>query len=214
MARNLRTNRNLSLHYSSSYTASTTFRQFRENTQVIRELPVFSCRDGLVVEYLNSCLRVINDALEDHPRTLAIRVDLRFPRYLNDLPRNAISEFMDSFKVRIKRDRRRAAREQGYAKPCKVRYIWVRERDRAEQDHFHVLLLLNQDAYPSLGRFKSDRINLANRIKSSWAAASLAPIPALRSPASPDGKGLWWAACDRLMHMRTLRRVDRCRVLA
>lgn len=170
MARKLKTNRNLSLHYASSYTACTTLRQFGENTQVIRELPVFSCRDGLMAEHLNTCLRVINDALEDHPRTLAVRVDLRVPSGLYELPLNAISDFMEYFKARIKRDRRRAARE-GYAKPCKVRYIWVRERDSARHDHFHVFLLLNQDAYPSLGRFKSDRTNLANRIKSSWAAA-------------------------------------------
>ena len=157
----------------SIYTASTTFWQEwdRYNTQVVRDLPVFCSKEGLYHEHLSACLRVINDALEDHPRTLAIRVDLRLPGFMDRLPYDAISHFMDTFKDKVKQDRRRAARVQGYSKPCKVRYIWVRERDKAQSDHFHVLLLLNQDAYPSLGSFNSERQNLAKRIKESWALA-------------------------------------------
>ena len=159
----------------SIYRASTTFWQEwgRYNTQVVRDLPVFCGKYGLYHEHLNACLRVINDALEDHPRTLAIRVDLRAPSGIRQLPEKAISNFIDTFKgkVKAKQDRRRATQERRYPKPCKVRYIWVRERDTALHDHFHVLLLLNQDAYPSLGSFNSGKQNLANRIKDSWAHA-------------------------------------------
>lgn len=171
MTRKLNTNRNLTLFSDSIYTASTTYKADGYNNQVIRDLPVFCSHTGLLEEHLNSCLRVVNDALEDHPRTLAIRVDLRVPNGVSRLPDQAISHFMDTFKDKIKRDRRRAARVQQYAKPCKVRYLWVRERDTAQHDHFHVLLLLNQDAYPSLGQFKSDHENLAKRIDDSWAMA-------------------------------------------
>ncbi len=157
----------------SIYTASTTFWQEwdRYNTQVVRDLPVFCGKEGLYHEHLNACLRVINDALEDHTRTLAIRVDLRAPGFMGQLPDAAISHFIDTFKDKVKQDRRKAARVSEYPKPCKVRYIWVRERDKAQNDHFHVLLLLNQDVYPSLGWFNSERQNLANRIKESWALA-------------------------------------------
>ena len=155
----------------SIYTASTTLKLYADNTQVVRNLPVFCSNEGLYSEHLNACLRVINDALEDHPRTLAIRVDLRAPGWMLQVPQNVISHFIETFKDKIKQDRLKAAHVQRYPKPCKVRYIWVRERETALHDHFHVLLLLSQDVYPSLGWFNSEHPNLSNRIKDSWAVA-------------------------------------------
>ena len=180
-------NKNLTLYFDSSYTAYTAYSGEGYSSQIIRRLPVFQYDEeaddlavkrrgwevdkGLFAERLDACLHVINDALEDHPRTLAIRVDLRVPRGVNHLPDDAISHFMDAFKDKIKQDRRRAARESESPKPCKVRYIWARERGRSRHDHFHVLLLLNYDAYSSLGRYNSKRSNIAKRIKESWALA-------------------------------------------
>jgi len=189
-------NKNLTLYFDPSYTAYTAYSGHGYGSQIIRRLPVFQYDEeeddlavkrrgwevekGLFAERLDTCLHVINDALEDHPRTLAIRVDLRVPRGVSHLPDDAISHFMDAFKDKIKQDRRRAAREQRYSKPCKVRYIWVRERGRSRHDHFHVLLLLNHDAYPSLGIFNSKRLNIAKRIKESWALALGIDIADLR----------------------------------
>lgn len=186
-------NKNLTLYFDSTYTGYTAYRDDGYDSLIKRKLPVFQYYEdeeyedddkietdkkeskplekGLFIEHLDSCLHVINDALEDHPRTLAIRVDLRLPGWMRQLPDNAISHFIETFKDKIKRDRRRAAQEQEYPKPCTVRYIWSRERNTVKHDHFHVLLLLNQDAYPSLGRFKSKRQNIAKRIKESWALA-------------------------------------------
>lgn len=182
-----KTNKNLTLYFDSTYTEYTTDRDEGYDSKIKRKLPIFqyyeednktaakkkgkNIEKGLFVEHLDSCLDVINDALENHPRTLAIRVDLRLPGWMDQLPDNAISRFIETFKDKIRRDRRRAAQEQRYPKPCNVRYIWVRERSTTLNDHFHVLLLLNKDAYPSLGRFNSKQPNIANRIKESWALA-------------------------------------------
>ena len=44
-------------------------------------------------------------------------------------------------------------------------------RSQADRQHYHLLILLNRDAYYSIGRLGSERVNMISRIEESWARA-------------------------------------------
>jgi hypothetical protein len=72
------------------------------------------------------------DVLEQHSQILIVRFDLHVPQYTED---NAqISEFMAKLNYWIK---------SHYKGVNEVRYVWVREHEKAKQQHYHVVLMLN-----------------------------------------------------------------------
>lgn len=100
----------------------------------------------------------------------AFRVDLRLPRGI-ELPDYAytnqvISEFFESFTKKIHYDQERVRQRDGYARGCKVRYAWSREVPGGGRPHYHVLILLNRDAYYTVGRLRSARANMISRMGS------------------------------------------------
>lgn len=140
-----------------------------------RGMRVNQSRGPLIVEYLDRLSETIQRALEDHPRLLAIRFDLRFPHKENPClagQENAILQrFFESMREKIKHDRQRARAENPYAHDSTLRYAWAREQDSSRSPHYHCLLLLNRDAYYVLGDIRSSLENLANRIAAAWASA-------------------------------------------
>ncbi len=142
----------------------------------------------LSTEYLLNIEKTLNKAIDSHPRTLAIRVDLRFPSsalYNDDMPymyRNddaVITRFIQAIKARLDADIKKKKRERNRVHDCQLRYVWVREQDSAPLQHYHVLLLLNADTYNCLGSFQATSGNLASRIKASWASALGIPVEEL-----------------------------------
>jgi len=130
--------------------------------------------------YLNRIDRTISNALNEHPRTLAVRVDLHLPLSSNDefdrdIPclhydkSRLISRFIDAFKAKVKADLKRKHRAGKRVHPCSPRYVWCRERNRSDNDHFHILILLNKDTYHCLGDYQRDG-NLASMIIGAWAS--------------------------------------------
>lgn len=152
-------NRNQTLMYGSTY----------------QGLPVMTVHGPFVTEYLEALHRTLCKSLQDHPRTCAIRFDLRFPQgYFasDELTTNlVISRFVASLKEKIEHDRRRALQLNRYAHQTRVRYVWAREVGVDGRVHYHFALLLNGDAYFTLGRFDSEHDNLFKRITSAWASA-------------------------------------------
>lgn len=150
-------NSNLHLHYEDTFRGS----------------PVMASHAPFITEYLERLLKTTQLALSDHRQVFAIRFDLRFPD--DDLPAESgnaiISRFVDSLTVRIQLARKRSARLNGYAHQTSVRWCWVREIGQEGRPHFHFVLLLNQDAYHTVGRFQSTRENLYGRIQAAWASA-------------------------------------------
>lgn len=155
----LRANTNLTLYTDSSYEG----------------LPVITGRGPLIKEYLSKLYETIRRALEHHPRSFAVRFDLRYP--VNIPPEacgvssDVISRFITSLKEKIQYDRYRAGKLNGTAHQSAVRYVWAKEYGEDRRPHYHVLLLLNRDAYHTLGRFKSDHENMASRIEGAWQRA-------------------------------------------
>jgi len=143
----------------------------------------------LVNEYLERIDQVIDNAVDEHRRTYALRVELKFPVDFESGRFDEISRFFESLKAKIEADRERKLRADKRAHPCRVRYIWVRERDTGLHDHFHVCLFLNHDAYFTVGNFRrtsaadpcaaSDMTkmrNLMTRLQESWASALGVPV--------------------------------------
>lgn len=151
-------NNNLILHYAD------TFEGF----------PLMSDKGPFIREYLSALKHTIELAIAEYPRILAFRVDLRLPQGI-ELPDYAytnqvISKFFESFTKKIQYHQERVG-ERGYARGCKVRYVWSREIGQGGKQHYHLLILLNRDAYYTVGRLGSERVNMISRIEESWAGA-------------------------------------------
>lgn len=138
--------------------------------------PVIQNHGPLNERYLDQIERTIEKAVQCHPRTMAVRVDLRFPVCAARADDAVISRFVDSLKAQIKADLKTKGRAGKRVHPCHLRYIWVREQDSGAHQHYHVLLLLNRDTYHCLGRYDADGGNLAYRIRSAWASAIDVPL--------------------------------------
>lgn len=145
-----------------------------------RGYKVISSRGHLVSEYLESSYRVIENALSEHPRTFAFRVDLRIPEG-TDPHVDLVTRFIESFKAKIRHDRRMASERLNRAHQTSIRYIWCRERNRSMHEHFHIAILLNKDAYHTLGFYGSSQSNLASKVIEAWASALGADPEAIRN---------------------------------
>ena len=151
-------NTNLHLHYGE------TFEGFPSQAEV----------GPFALEYLYELKHTIDLAMAEYPRVLAFRIDLYVPNGI-ELPEYAytnkvISKFFESFTKKIQYHQERVA-ERGYSRGCKVRYVWSKEIGQRGRRHYHLLILLNRDAYYRLGRIGSERVNMFRRIKESWASA-------------------------------------------
>lgn len=156
-------NTNLHLHYGGIFEG---FRLMGDKGPFIRK-------------YLSDLKHTIELALAEYPRVLAFRVDLRLPQGV-ELPDYAytnqvISRFFESFTKKIQYHQERVA-ERGYSRGCKVRYVWSREIGQEGRQHYHLLIVLNRDAYYTVGRLRSDRVNMISRIEESWAGALGLPV--------------------------------------
>lgn len=129
--------------------------------------------------YIGRIEEVVNLALQDHSRTSAIRIDLRFPDINTDHPSyfvnsdtSAITRFIRSLEAQLKADlARKSARQQRVLKNT-LRYCWVREYGpKSQKPHYHVLLFLNKDIYAFLGDYKAGEGNLASKIQRAWCSA-------------------------------------------
>jgi len=150
-------NNNLHLHYEDTF----------------RDLPVMAFHVPFITEYLERLLETTQLALNDHRQVFALRFDLRFPGNdsASESDSTVISRFVDSLTERIQTARKRAEHLNGTAHQTSVRWCWVREIGQEGRPHYHFVLLLNRDAFHTVGRFQSERENLYSRIQAAWASA-------------------------------------------
>lgn len=148
-------NQNLTIHNSDNFNG----------------LSVQTEHGNLIHNYLASIHQTILNAVKDHPRTCAIRVDLRLKEDGSPTGSNVISKFINSLKEQVQADLRKKERDGKRVYPCRLRYVWVKEKNTALHFHYHVVLLFNKDTYYRLGDFDSIAGNMASRIKKAWASA-------------------------------------------
>ena len=96
------------------------------------------------------------------------------------LSNRVISRFLESFKAKIEHNRDKAREQNKYAHDCRVRYVWARERSEAGRQHYHLLILLNRDAYYTIGRLQPQRPNMISRMQEAWASALKCEVEQVR----------------------------------
>ena len=136
--------------------------------------PVQTGRGALLSEYLDRLALVLESSVNQYGRVFAFRLDLRFPELqLSQLFNSnvVVERFFASFKAKIKHNRSKAKELSPYAHDSVVRYVWCREYGRHGVPHYHLVILLNNDAFCTLGKFEMDRDNLFNRLHEAWASA-------------------------------------------
>jgi hypothetical protein len=161
------TNPSLTLHYENTYLG----------------LPIQADKGPFIHQYLDRLHQTTTRALEQYRRVFAFRFDLRFPTGIQPqqvLLRNQILDrFMESFKAKIRHNRQMALRKDKYAYDTIVRFIWAREEGHHGIPHYHFVILLNYEAYFSLGTYSSGRDNIFNRLQDAWASALALPAEAV-----------------------------------
>ena len=83
--------------------------------------PVLTSIGPLSPYYLDRVLTVLNRALADHPRTLAIRFDLRLPDGYGDVGSDLMTKFVESLKAQIKADLHRRTAQGKRVHLCNMR---------------------------------------------------------------------------------------------
>ncbi|HHX8553814.1 TPA: inovirus Gp2 family protein [Vibrio alginolyticus] len=158
-------------------------------------LPTLRSLDELNCDYLNTIRKPMDNAVDEYPRVFAVRFDLRQPEgdFLDCLSRDEIignealgirrtdlaTRFVQSFKAKLKAHERRCHRKGIRVYPCTVRFVWVRERNKSAHDHYHVVLLLNEDRFGRLGNITREG-SLAWTITSAWASALNSDVDTIR----------------------------------
>jgi hypothetical protein len=173
-------NTNLSLHYGSDFLGK----------------PIQSDKGPLIREYLSRLDETIKKTVGQYSRVFAFRVDLRLPTdaqlpacaYTNQV----IERFLESFKAKIRHNRRMARLNNPKAHVSNVRYVWVREMGQHGLPHYHLLILLNRDAYTVLGNFRSNSDNIFHRLESSWASALCLDVEAVRGAVHIPDKPVYY----------------------
>ena len=133
-----------------------------------------------IENYRERTLNVIQLATQDHPRTLAIRVDLHDPAILDngdainclhDNSPNVIARFINSLKAKIEAYQQRQRMNGKRVYPNTLRYAWVREYTQTGKRHYHMILLLNKDVFYHLGDYDVELVTLRTMIITAWCSA-------------------------------------------
>lgn len=143
-------------------------------------LPLMVAKGPFIREYLSRLCETMDRALAQYPRVFAFRLDLRLPvgihlpgyAYTNEV----IERFIESFKAKIKHNRSMARLRYKYAHDSRVRYFWVREQGQRGRPHHHLVILLNYDAFCTLGYYGSGEENMFTRLEEAWASALGLPV--------------------------------------
>lgn len=127
----------------------------------------------LIENYLESSLLQLKTTADVNYNTFAFRIELRFPDAMPRLPMHddntVLGRFFRFFKYELKTAKTKYSTQ--------LRYIWAREQDTSIKPHYHLMILLNKNAYDSLGIFSADefgtysRDNLYHRMMRAWLKA-------------------------------------------
>ncbi|EHH1218988.1 inovirus Gp2 family protein, partial [Vibrio parahaemolyticus] len=134
--------------------------------------------------YLDRIIVTMSKALKDYKRVHALRLDLRLPvsdseqellrrdEFLNNTfnQKNIIKRFFESLKAKIKAQEKRMKASEKRVYPCHLRYVWCRERNKSNNDHYHLVLFFNKDRYFSSG-YRDNEDSLVRLIMDAWSSA-------------------------------------------
>ncbi|MGU3812847.1 inovirus Gp2 family protein [Vibrio diabolicus] len=153
-------------------------------TYTYKGLEVLYPVSELNTHYLDRIILTMSKALKDYKRVHALRLDLRLPvsdsekdilrrdEILNNTfnQKNIIKRFFESLKAKIKAQEKRMKASEKRVYPCYLRYVWCRERNKSDNDHYHLVLFFNKDRYWSSG-YKDNKESLVRLIMDAWNSA-------------------------------------------
>ncbi|QJW56497.1 hypothetical protein HL670_03393 [Serratia plymuthica] len=128
--------------------------------------------------YVKRIQDTITKSLNEYPRVMVLRADLRLPdiemgSYNSDS--GLVTRFVVSLKAQIEADLLKKQNAGKRIHPCRVRHIWAREFNEHGKKHYHVALLFNREAYAYPGSYTSTdgeyTHNLAMMIMEAWVRA-------------------------------------------
>lgn len=165
----LPSNRNLSIHCEETF----------------QGLPIMVGKGPFIYQHLAKLKLTIERALGQYPRVFAFRCDLRFPAHMplgdSSTSNVLMGYFLESFRAQLERNRNAASRLNPNAHTSEVRYVWAREQGQgSDAHHYHLLILLNQDAFHTIGKLSSANENIFNRLEHAWAYALGLPVEAVQ----------------------------------
>ncbi|WP_105255372.1 inovirus Gp2 family protein [Pseudoalteromonas sp. T1lg75] len=129
---------------------------------------------GMVVQYLDRTKIVLDNALQQFPRTLVINFGLSFPQSWEgscvhaDVINRSISLFFKNFEREVDKV---LAERRGQGKrvhPNCIRYVWARERGSSLNPHYHVAIFLNADCFRGTGAYDLASNSIASSIQIAW----------------------------------------------
>ncbi|WPC74545.1 inovirus Gp2 family protein [Vibrio porteresiae] len=119
----------------------------------------------LVKEYLECIEKFLDMSLNEHSRLYVFRFDLRYPnKYFCFSENSDISTFIARLNSRLVADLKRKGKDG----KSNMRYVWVKEREDSDNDHYHVAISLNKDVYFTKGLFGGKDRNLSKMIQDAW----------------------------------------------
>lgn len=120
-------------------------------------LEVLQGDKGLYIQILNRVIEQLDNAIKIHKRILVYRFDLHINYYEDDNHR--LTKFFNRLKLWLFRN----------YKIKKVGHIWVREKEKSKQQHYHCALYLdgNKIQHPN---------KLTRAIKEMWSANGHMPV--------------------------------------
>lgn len=136
-----------------------------------RSYPICPGVQYVIPEYLDMIESVINGYVSKWPRTLAIRIDLHFPDDYVPSQKNYMGDFMRRLQSRIDADLARKSSDGKRVHKCELGYVWVREVGESCKPHYHVVILLNRDAYIGWSEYDPEAPGVYGMIYRAWAAA-------------------------------------------
>lgn len=122
--------------------------------------------------FFTNFLKIIKDTLDrslaHNPRLSVLRFDLRLPQhweYHNEYIGNTfITNFFRNLNERLETSYQRSLRHTRHTYHHHgMRYVWVRERHRSQNYHYHVALFVNRDKYRGLGDINHVYQSIANQ---------------------------------------------------
>lgn len=132
-----------------------------------------------VLEYWVKINRLLCRLSDRYPRLMAVRVDLHYPKIVDNgdniccfpnLESGVISRMRESLGAKLEADRIRKKRECKRIYRCPLFIMWAKEYSKSGKCHYHICLLFNKDAYYHLGDYEQED-NLRGMITGAWYSA-------------------------------------------
>ena len=156
MSKRLTSNTNLTLYTNHLY----------------KGMPVLGIHEGMVEEYLAKLHQTIENALKQHSKVFAIRINLNFPVGMPfEIVRGAIKRFNESLKYQLAVISKVPTQSGKLPHSTSYRCVWAREKVGSDLPHYHLLILTNGNAIKSAGKYEMGTGNLYDCIVWAWNSA-------------------------------------------